>query len=367
MDTSFISNLTVTTPSLTLSRVRASPTPNHPTRSPSLAGRLPPFPTQMKRSIAYLVLIVLGVAVAVPVLRRVMRHEFSGGAVLARVGDMAITRSAFEAELARRRRGTSLAERQAVLDDMVLTEALYAKAVQAGYERNEQLIQRFKRLVVEQYRQDHLGKADAVPAPQADAIGQYYQAHLSEFTQTPQVRPALIRVRVPAHATPEKRAEWQAKMAEIRRQATELPSSEVAFGDLARRHSEDQPTRYRGGDCGWVSRDRPVFRWPAKVLDAMFALQTRGALSPVIEAEDGYYLLKLIDVKPAQLAALGDVREVIEERLTQQAAEQRRAEFNRAALAGVRVEVHRDLLEKITPPPAVARNGAEPPTAMSAR
>lgn len=321
----------------------------------------------MRKSNAYLVLIAIGVAVAVPVWRRVLRHEFSEGAVLARVGDAAITRSAFEAELARRRLGASLAERQAVLDDLVVTEALYAKAVQAGYDRNERLLERFKRLVVEQYRQDHLGKADAVPAPEAEAIEQYYQAHLAEFTQAPQVRPALIRVRVPAHATPEKRAEWQAKMAEIRRQATELPSTEAAFGDLARLHSEDQPTRYRGGDCGWVSRDRPVFRWPAKVLDAMFALQPPGTPSPVIEAEDGYYLIKLIDAKPAQIAALGDVREVIEARLARQATEQRRAEFNRAALAGVRVEVHRDLLKKIPPPPAIAHNAAEPPTDLSGR
>ncbi len=123
---------------------------------------------------------------------------------------------------------------------------------------------------------------------------------------------------------------------------------EVAFGELARLHSEDQPTRYRGGDCGWVSRDRPIFRWPPKVLDAMFALQTPGELSPVIEAEDGCYLIKLIDAKPAQITALGEVREAIEKRLTQQAVEQRQADFNREALAGLRVELHPDLLEKIT-------------------
>lgn len=313
------------------------------------------------------ILLALGLVVVVAVARRVMRPVAPDDTVLAKVGEGAITRSAFEAELARRRLGTSLADRQAVLDDMVLTEALYAQAVQAGYDRDERLIERFKRLVVDQYRQDHLGKAGSVPAPLAEAVEQYYQAHLSEFTQAPQVRPALIRVRVPTHATPEKRTEWQVKMAEIRRQASELPSSEAAFGDLARLHSEDPPTRYQGGDCGWVSRNRPVFRWPAKVLDAMFALQSPGTLSPVIETEDGYYLIKLIDAKPAQIVALGEVREVIEARLARQATEQRWAEFNRAALAGVRVEVHQDLLEKITPPPSVAHNAAEPPSDLSAR
>jgi parvulin-like peptidyl-prolyl isomerase len=113
-------------------------------------------------------------------------------------------------------------------------------------------------------------------------------------------------------------------------------------------------------------QDRPVFRWPPKVLDAMFALQKPGELSPVIEAEDGYYLVKLIDLKPAQIAALGDVREAIENRLKRQAAERRQADFNREALAGLRVEIHADLLEKITPPPTVARTGVEAPAAMSA-
>lgn len=320
----------------------------------------------MKKSAVCVVLIVLGLALAVPVVRWVARHSAAPGEVLARVGDAVITRSAFEEELARRRRGASLADRQAVLDDMVRTEALYAKAVQAGYDRNEHLLQRFKRLVVDQYQQDQLGNAGNLPAPREESIQQYYQAHWGEFTQPPQVRPALIRVHVPARVTPEKRAEGQARMAEIRQQAVALPSSEVAFGELARLHSEDQPTRYRGGDCGWVSRDRPIFRWPPKVLDAMFALQTPGELSPVIEAEDGYYLIKLIDAKPAQITALGEVREAIEKRLRQQAADQRQADFNREALAGLRVEVHPDLLEKITPPPTVARNGTEPPAAMSA-
>ncbi len=321
----------------------------------------------MKRTARYLALAAAGLALAVPLVRWVTGRSAPDGAVLARVGDATITRAEFEAELARRRRGGSLAERQAVLDDLVRTEALYAKAVQAGYDRQPLLVQRFKRLVVDQYQQDRLGTGDAPVPVREEAVQQYYQAHLPEFTQPPQVRPALIRIRVPARATPERKGAARAALADIRRQAAELPPTEAAFGELARLHSEDQPTRYRGGDCGWVSRDRPVFRWPPKVLDAMFALKDRGELSPAIEAEDGCYLLKLIDVKPAQIAGLGEVREAIEQRLAQQAADRRRDEFNRQALAGLRVELHPELLEQITPPPNVARNGAEPPAPLSAR
>ena len=77
------------------------------------------------------------------------------------------------------------------------------------------------------------------------------------------------------------------------------------FSKLARDHSEDQGSASRGGDIGFVAEGAtvPLFE------DAVKALQNPGDLSPVIETEFGYHIIRLEERRPAGKRGFEEVRD----------------------------------------------------------
>ena len=134
------------------------------------------------------------------------------------------------------------------------------------------------------------------------------------------------------------------------------------FGLLAQEHSDDQATRYQGGDAGFITRASSKVRWDHTVRDAVFALQRPGEISPVIRAPDGFYLLKLIERKPAQTAPLEQVRERIERQLLASEQKHAREAFDQSQRRGLSVEINEPVLRSLAAPTVVARkSGAVPP------
>lgn len=68
------------------------------------------------------------------------------------------------------------------------------------------------------------------------------------------------------------------------------------FAALARSNSDDAGSKAEGGDLGWVRRGMMVKPFE----DALFALQA-GATSAPVESEFGWHLIRLDDLKPAQI------------------------------------------------------------------
>ena len=77
--------------------------------------------------------------------------------------------------------------------------------------------------------------------------------------------------------------------------------------------SEEATSRFKGGDIGWLEAGATQSRWPAEVVEAGFALKDNGAVSDVITADDGYYLLKKLDSRGAVVRSLeGRLRATLE-------------------------------------------------------
>jgi parvulin-like peptidyl-prolyl isomerase len=82
------------------------------------------------------------------------------------------------------------------------------------------------------------------------------------------------------------------------------------FAALARQASEDPATRERGGDLGTFGRDSH-----ARVFDdAAFALKP-GEVSPVIQTEYGFHVIKVSALEPARTRTLAEVSAEIRRRL----------------------------------------------------
>ncbi len=174
--------------------------------------------------------------------------------LVARVAGKPITRAALEQILARRGSG---ADKEKVLDELVTSEAIYASAKAVGFDQTPEVAAAIKSLVVAKYQEDQSKDDTASPRATDQEIGHYNQDHLLEYVTPEKVRAAVIFIAVPSKAAPEKQAEYVTRAGAIRAEASQLPADAPSFGALALKHSEDQSSRYQGGDIGWLIKGKP--------------------------------------------------------------------------------------------------------------
>jgi hypothetical protein len=270
---------------------------------------------------------------------------------VARVGTAAITAEAFRAEWARRApgRSTSTNERQAVLAELVQLEALHQKALAAGYDQDPQIAASLKRMIVAKYREDQLAKLTP-PNPNTADITNYYTQHPGRFGTPEKLRAAIIEIKVARTASPEKRAEARQRAATLRQVAVTASAAEETFGVLAQNHSEDQATRYRGGDMGWLAAGAASPAWPPEAMHALAQLKEPREISPVVESPTAFYLVKLVARQPATLRPFAEVRDGIAYLLTREREREQQEEFCAAALQGMSLWTNRALLDSVVLP-----------------
>lgn len=137
------------------------------------------------------------------------------------------------------------------------------------------------------------------------AVSDYYNAHKNDYKDKGaqvQVRRILIGNATPlAHEKAEK----------IHDQLAKEPGT---FAAAATANSDDKATAAQGGLMPLFaqgSHDREFEK-------AAFALQTKGALSPILRTKDGYEILQLVEKKAATYKPLSAVENEIKSRLAQQ-------------------------------------------------
>jgi parvulin-like peptidyl-prolyl isomerase len=269
--------------------------------------------------------------------------------VIATVGGQPITLTDYQAELERRGHRSSRAGvgKEELLEELVKSEAVYLRAKQAGFEQRPDIARKIKQFIVHRFIEEQ-NKPEALP-PSDREIADYYRAHPARFATPATVRFAVIEFACSPKATEAKKVEVRQRAAAVLAEAHSSGASEPAFGALAQRHSEDQATRYSGGDAGWVSRNESS-RWPFAVIEAAFALEKPGELAPVITTANGCYLVKLIDRQKAGSRRLAEVAEAIRYELAIKARHRAQDEFYNAAKADLPIEINHALLNSLPAP-----------------
>lgn len=140
---------------------------------------------------------------------------------------------------------------------------------------------------------------------------QYYQEHLEEFIHPERVR--IRRIFLGAENDPESRAQVRARLENLREEIL----NGLDFAAAARMYSEG-PDAAEGGLIGWVSRGDLVLA----LEEAAYALNP-GELSPVIETEFGFHLLKADAREEAGQASYEESRAEIEPILRARYADER--------------------------------------------
>lgn len=163
-----------------------------------------------------------------------------------------------------------------------------------------------------QYAQLTMASVEAqVPVSEAD-LQAYYDQHKSSYSQ-PEMRHAHhILISVADPKDPKSDAAALAKAKDILAQL----KAGKDFGALAKKYSADPGSAAQGGDLGWAERSIYV---PA-FADALFGMKQPGLYPTPVKTQYGYHIIRLDEIRPAQVPSLDKVRAQVEQQYRKEQA-----------------------------------------------
>ena len=134
----------------------------------------------------------------------------------------------------------------------------------------------------------------------------YYSENSSKYQLPEQTKVRAIKLLYPKESDPK-------KMAAVREKATAARNEAVSgakFEDLVTKYSDDLPTKFTGGDLGWLKKGDK-----GEAFDQAIAKTSVGGVSDLIETDYGFEIIKVEEKKTAQPRPLDEVRGEIEKEL----------------------------------------------------
>ncbi len=141
-----------------------------------------------------------------------------------------------------------------------------------------------------------------------EELRSYYDAHRDEFSEDEMARARHILIRVAPEASPEEVAKARAKAEAIARMAR----AGANFAELARKHSDDQGSRDRGGDLGWFGRGRMVKEFE----EAVFSAKPGEIVGP-IRSQFGFHVIKVEGHRPARVLPFEEAKDRVRWRVAE--------------------------------------------------
>jgi len=169
---------------------------------------------------------------------------------------------------------------------------------------------------------------ESVDPPTKQQIEALYRENATSFTNPEYVR--ISHVFVPKLEKTEGDAERaRTKIEEARKK---FRSGEMSFDDLVLKYSEDENSKFRGGDVGFVTVDNQQIKsvYGRTFVDSIFTLE-EGEVSEIIESNVGFHIVKSTEHQQARILSLDDpiapdnpatVREYLRNRLFQERQQQ---------------------------------------------
>jgi peptidyl-prolyl cis-trans isomerase D len=134
-----------------------------------------------------------------------------------------------------------------------------------------------------------------------DTLQAYYNSHLEDYKVENRVHVEHILFKT-VGKTDAEMAEIQTKAEDVLKQAQHGAN----FEDLAKKSSEDDESKTKGGDLGWIVEGQaaPEFQ------QAAFSLP-KGSISPLVKTPYGFEIIKVLEHEPAHTKSFEEVRDSI--------------------------------------------------------
>jgi len=286
--------------------------------------------------------------------------------VVARVGSSTLSQEAFILLLTEHRRtraeaaeAVTVSQKEAVLEDWIRAESIYQQARGAGFEQRPDIARAIRRLIIAKFQEEQqsqvaMSTSSAAGQVTDGGVAAYYRQHEAKYQLPSAVRGAVIFLGLDRKATSEKRQARRSEAEALREEARRID-----FRILAAQYSEDQATRFQGGDTGWLFLDDSLGERESVLARALSVLGAPGDLGPVIELPDGFYVARLQAKRAAGRRPLDEVAGIIRHQLEQTRERQHAQEFFARMRRGLDIQIDRAVLERVElpvrnePPPAI--------------
>lgn len=181
-----------------------------------------------------------------------------------------------------------------------------------------------------------------VPAPSQQAVQQYYNEHVADYSVPEQSKSRHILISVPPNADAKTDAAAKAKAEMV----LKLLQAGGDWTKLAKQYSDDPGSKDSGGELGFAQRGKMV---PA--FDNAIFTQKIGEID-IVKTNFGYHIVQVEERQPAHTQPLSEVQASIVATLTREAAadaennyaQQLTSEANRNGLEKTAAAHHLDLV-----------------------
>jgi peptidyl-prolyl cis-trans isomerase D len=146
-----------------------------------------------------------------------------------------------------------------------------------------------------------LGKLRASTQVSDDALRAYYSANIDQYKVENRAHVEHILFKTVGKT--------DAEVAEIRQKAEDVlkqAKKDANFEDLAKKYSEDDGTKPKGGDLGWIVEGQTV----PEFQQAAFSLP-KGSISDLVKTQYGFHIIKVLDRETAHTKSFEEVRDSI--------------------------------------------------------
>jgi peptidyl-prolyl cis-trans isomerase C len=165
----------------------------------------------------------------------------------------------------------------------------------------------------------------------------FYAKNPDQFKEPENVHVQHILIRTPPPADAPAKAKAKTEAEAIRKQIR----GGADFAKLAREKSQDPGSAPNGGDLPAFARakDAPNQAMVPQFEEAAFKLKP-GQVSPVVETQFGFHIIKMVEHRPARTVPLEEARPQITEVLKEQQANQKTAAYIDQLKAKSRIEIY---------------------------
>jgi peptidyl-prolyl cis-trans isomerase D len=163
--------------------------------------------------------------------------------------------------------------------------------------------------------------------PSADEVRIHFEKNIDKFNDSEERRTSHILVSAPKNATDSDRLKAKAKADQL---LTEVLKAPEKFAEIAKTNSQDSASSTNGGDLGFSTKKG----MPEKYNDAAFVL-SKGGISPIVETDFGYHIIRLTDIKTPKQKTLEELRPEIEADLKKQQAQRTFSTVAESFISGV--------------------------------
>lgn len=185
---------------------------------------------------------------------------------------------------------------------LILQQILFKEALAAGWDKSPEVVAQLERLRQGAIAESYIQSIAKVPEgyPTDAEVQSAYDARKDNLLVPKQLRLAQIYIAAPQG---DKAADEKAKT-RIETVAKSLKAPSADFAAIARDQSEERESASRGGEVGWLAESaiQPEIR--AKVSSL-----TKGGTSDPIRLGDGWYVVRVLDVKDAHTATLPEIKD----------------------------------------------------------